>query len=364
MRIRFLRAAPCSSRCRRRSRHPPRIHGPTSGAQGHVVGRSDRADSCKTFWATRIATAKKTDKKLENPRNGVPPQDQKDITERNIKTRDGRILRQVNEDPELRPDDSVMIEMRPVDDVCERYNLGPNALQKNGAGNQQLAERRESQRQSLGSLTGAALSAAAGGTAAVPGLNGANGASGISASTESAEWQAQSKSTTTMHSTNWFDLTRCPLPTDKPKTDDEKSEQEKFQRRILAANPYKLNRFGVLELPGLPAMPLSGLTASEATKRLAADPRAQRFLRAHDAVAPEADRRRGAQAVRLRPVRGSSQYLRAGVGYPGAGRLHRGSRRHPGRPALRQRASNLRTHGGARRSDQFPQDRVRSWSAA
>ena len=101
------------------------------------------------------------------------------------------------------------------------------------------------------------------------------------------------------------------------------------QRRILAANPYKLNRFGVLELPGLPAMPLAGLTASEATKRLAADPRAQRFLRAHDAAASGADGRRGAQAVRLRPVRGSSQHLRAGVRYPGAGRLHRGSRATP-----------------------------------
>ena len=37
-------------------------------------------------------------------------------------------------------------------------------------------------------------------------------------------------------------------------------------------NPYQLNRFGVLELPGLPAMPLAGLTASEATQRLNTDP--------------------------------------------------------------------------------------------
>ena len=33
-------------------------------------------------------------------------------------------------------------------------------------------------------------------------------------------------------------------------------------KRILSNNPYKLNRFGVLELPGLPAIPLAGLTAS------------------------------------------------------------------------------------------------------
>ena len=25
---------------------------------------------------------------------------------------------------------------------------------------------------------------------------------------------------------------------------------EKFEKRILAGNPYKLNRFGVLEVPG------------------------------------------------------------------------------------------------------------------
>ena len=40
----------------------------------------------------------------------------------------------------------------------------------------------------------------------------------------------------------------------------------------MSSNPYVINRFGVLELPGLPAIPLAGLTASEATKRLAADP--------------------------------------------------------------------------------------------
>ena len=68
---------------------------------------------------------KKTDKKLETPQTVRPPTDQKDITEKDIKTRDGRTLRQFNEDPELRADDSVTIELRSVDDVCERYNLGP-----------------------------------------------------------------------------------------------------------------------------------------------------------------------------------------------------------------------------------------------
>src|ERR1700677_888529 len=48
----------------------------------------------------------KTDKKLENPETVRPPPENKDLIERDIKTRDDRILRQFNEDPELRADDS------------------------------------------------------------------------------------------------------------------------------------------------------------------------------------------------------------------------------------------------------------------
>ena len=59
---------------------------------------------------------------------------------------------------------------------------------------------------------------------------------------------------------------------EKPKTDDELDRSEIFRKRILSNNPYKLNRFGVLELPGLPAIPLAGLTAHEATIRLSTDP--------------------------------------------------------------------------------------------
>src|SRR6202035_1441441 len=67
-----------------------------------------------------------------------------------------------------------------------------------------------------------------------------------------------------------FSNTRCRV-SDTPKTDLEKDKSEKFRRRILDNNPYRLNQFGVLEMPGLPAIPLAGLTASEATKRLGAD---------------------------------------------------------------------------------------------
>src|SRR5208283_2040922 len=78
-------------------------------------------------------TGKESDRKLETPETVKPP-DQSDLIERNIKTRDGRILRQFNEDPELRADDSVMIEIRSIDDICERNAQGRNP--QNVVGNQ------------------------------------------------------------------------------------------------------------------------------------------------------------------------------------------------------------------------------------
>jgi len=218
---------------------------------------------------------KKTDKKLETPQTVAPVPNQKDITEKDIKTRDGRTLRQPNEDPELRPDDSVMIELRPVDDVCVRYNLGPEALQ-NAANNQNnppggpLATQGGGANNPFGGLT-----AAAGAASAAGGLNAANPLTGLSGTNSVGGIGvpgANQNLPNTTASTNWFDLTRCPLSTGKLKTEDEKSDELKFEQRILDGNPYKLNRFGVLELPGLPAMPISGMTASEATKRLGTDP--------------------------------------------------------------------------------------------
>jgi polysaccharide biosynthesis/export protein len=216
--------------------------------------------------------SKKTDKKLETPQTVMPPTDQKDITEKDIKTRDGRTLRQFNEDPELRPDDSVTIELRSVDDVCQRYNLGPESLQNNNNPNTPAVAASPGQAGASGNPLNALASAA--GVTNIPGvtgsqnpltgLSGNNGIGGITGNSQNAQ--------NTNANANWFDLTRCPLSTDKLKTDDEKSDLEKFERRILAGNPYKLNKFGVLELPGLPAMPLSGLSASEATKRVAEDP--------------------------------------------------------------------------------------------
>ncbi|HUO00491.1 MAG TPA: SLBB domain-containing protein [Bradyrhizobium sp.] len=174
-----------------------------------------------------------------------------------------------------------MIELRAVDDTCARYNLGPEALQNAEANPNNIPVGPiSSQGASAGNplsalsaaagaagVAGAASAAAGGGAnplAGLSGLSGTNGIGGIAG--------ANQKVNDTAASSDWFDLTRCPLPTDKPKTEQERADEEQFQKRILDGNPYKLNRFGVLELPTLPAMPVSGLTASEATRRLSADP--------------------------------------------------------------------------------------------
>jgi polysaccharide biosynthesis/export protein len=225
---------------------------------------------------------KKTDKKLDSPDTVKAPPSNEDIIEKNIKTRDGRILRQFNEDPELRADDTVLLEIRSVDDVCEHNNLGPGVLnQQNGQNNPLGANNGvpgASGANGLGAggtnplgalaaangLSGVIGSGTGSGSAGAGGLAGFNGIGGISGN---GALNGNGPKDTWI-----FDLGRCPLPTEKMKTDDEKADIEKFQQRLLSNNPFKLNRFGILELPGLPAMPIAGLTASEATRRLGTDP--------------------------------------------------------------------------------------------
>ena len=118
---------------------------------------------------------------------------------------------------------------------------------------------------------GAAGTAGLGGAAGAGGLGGANGIGGVNGIGGLNGLTGQGNAAANIN--NWvFDLSRCPLPTDKPKTDEEKADIEKFRQKFLSYNPFKLNRFGIIELPGLPSMPVAGLTASEATRRLSSDP--------------------------------------------------------------------------------------------
>jgi polysaccharide biosynthesis/export protein len=202
---------------------------------------------------------KKTDSKLDTPETvqSKTNHGQDLLNEKKEKTRDGRILRQLNEDPELRADDTILIELTPLEEICSR-NL--SATGQNGSNNGTNPPNGAVGANSLSGLS--ALNSANGlsnlnGVAGINGINGNNGTNGNNSNFS-------------------YDLSRCPsraetAKTDKEKTDDEKKEAETFRKRILSNNPYKLNQFGVLELPGLPAIPMAGLTALEATRRLGAD---------------------------------------------------------------------------------------------
>jgi polysaccharide biosynthesis/export protein len=195
------------------------------------------------------ASTEKSDSKLDSPetvrrKNG----DQGEIFDKENyqKTLDGRTLRQSDEDPELRANDVVLIELIDLDELCDN-TFGQTGDQNNTSGNNPKSN----------------SNAASG----IPGLSGATGAAGASGAAGSNGLRG---GVGNVPNTD-FSNTRC-RPVEKPRTDMDKGKTEKFRKRILDNNPFKLNTFGVLEMPGLPAIPLAGLTASEATKRLGADP--------------------------------------------------------------------------------------------
>jgi polysaccharide biosynthesis/export protein len=204
-------------------------------------------------------TGKKTDQKLNTPETVQQKRDQTtDLFEKanKEKTRDDRVLRQLNEDPELRADDTVLIDITSLDDICTRFGLGLIGPNSNNSPNSTGGANASNP-----SSNTSALNSAINGSSGITGINGIAGINGINGNNNAGN-----------NSNNGYDFTRCPLPTETAKTDEQKKELEKFQKRISSNNPYKLNRFGVLELPGLPAIPVGGLTASEATRRLSADP--------------------------------------------------------------------------------------------
>jgi polysaccharide biosynthesis/export protein len=199
------------------------------------------------------ATDKKTDKKLSTPETVQPkPKESANPFDRTFreKTIDGRILRQADEDPELRAGDFVLIDLSPSETPYGENVVNPNNTTNNGTTPNATAN----------GLNGVNSAAGLNGLNAPAGLNGVNGANGANPA-------------------NGNGAARNPnLPERKPKTDEEKEKLETFRKRITGNNPFQLNPLGVLELPGMPAIPLAGLTASEATKRLSADPELRDFV--------------------------------------------------------------------------------------
>jgi polysaccharide export outer membrane protein len=65
------------------------------------------------------------------------------------------------------------------------------------------------------------------------------------------------------------------IPTSRDKitrTEQEQKRLEDFRTRILRRNPLQLDKWGILNVPELGTIPLAGLTAQQATERLAAEP--------------------------------------------------------------------------------------------
>jgi polysaccharide export outer membrane protein len=198
-------------------------------------------------------TGKKTDKPLENPdAMGSRNTDATGLLDKTKKgeTVDGRILRQPDEDPELRADDTVIIDLTPIGAAGAS---GSSSGQNNANGNNP-----PNGPGGVQALAGAANAAGVG--------NAVNGLSTLTGNNGNGNNNNNNNSNNGVASGNQTLLEQ------KPKTDEEKEKIDKFRKRILSNNPYQLNHSGVLEIPGMQAIPLAGLTAFEATKRLSADP--------------------------------------------------------------------------------------------
>jgi protein involved in polysaccharide export with SLBB domain len=62
------------------------------------------------------------------------------------------------------------------------------------------------------------------------------------------------------------------------RTQEEKDRLEDFRERILRRNPYRLDKWGILNVAELGPIPLAGLTVEEATQRIAAEVRLEDFV--------------------------------------------------------------------------------------
>jgi polysaccharide biosynthesis/export protein len=62
------------------------------------------------------------------------------------------------------------------------------------------------------------------------------------------------------------------------RTDEEKSRLEDLRSRVLRRNPYKLDKWGILNVPELGPIPLAGLTPEEATQRIASELSLEEFI--------------------------------------------------------------------------------------
>src|SRR5450432_1265241 len=205
-------------------------------------------------------TGKRSDKKLDNPDDSTLQKATERMDPvRHVKkeeTFDERVLRQSDEDPELRPDDSILIELTPVE-LAAAADAANNQNNANGNGGV-----------SGGSPPGFPGAAGSAGGTNVNGLAGVLAGGGYNATNNGSG--STGNSVNNPNGANFNN--NVSLGDKKPRTDEEKERIEKYRQRIQSNNPYQLTHTGVLEIPGMPGIPLAGLTAAEATRRLSADP--------------------------------------------------------------------------------------------
>jgi polysaccharide biosynthesis/export protein len=70
---------------------------------------------------------------------------------------------------------------------------------------------------------------------------------------------------------------RTEIQRDIQRTKTEEAELKRFIETVRRANPYRLDRSGAIDLPGLGVVPLAGLTVLQATQRLAVEQFLQEF---------------------------------------------------------------------------------------
>src|SRR6266404_4831591 len=204
-------------------------------------------------------TGTKSDTKLSTPETVQPKTDQSNELLNKLrkgKTLDDRTLRQLDENPELRADDTILIDLTPIDRYRDSNSSYPNGANPNG---------------NDGGNNGVGVNGIPG-IPGIPGINDVNGVTGDAANDGSVNGTRNNRNIRGSNSNDYGRVKADVKEAARQKTDEEKERIEEKRQLILKNNPYHLNRFGVLELPGLPAIPLAGLTADEAANRLSADP--------------------------------------------------------------------------------------------
>src|SRR5580692_8566311 len=116
MRIRFLRAASLLLSIGLASSAQTQTTDPIQALK-NTLSPDQQSSIMQSVLGKGDGTGKKSDKKLDSPETVNQKNDEENTLEKPYKheTYDHRILRQMDEDPELRAGDTVLIELTPID---------------------------------------------------------------------------------------------------------------------------------------------------------------------------------------------------------------------------------------------------------